>query len=206
MIDWLDFGFFFRDFGSINAPNSSEARSSSSLSSLTLSTFTSVRGRIFAGKGYCTNKSDGDDDGKGNGKDNRNNDGNGDGDGNGNGNGNGNRDGDDDDTNANADAEEEDMFADDDADANDDKDVPVNDACKVSTVIGDITSCCPAIIDDVVTPIIVLLLSLRGITAAAANTVVSASFNLFLVHSFPFLRRCCPIADAVFFPVFGFII
>ena len=104
--------------------------------------------------------------------------------------------------NSDADVDNNDTGANTDADdgdnADNDEDIAncANDACKfVSTVIGDITSCCSVITDDAVKDNVP---NDDKVAAAAASSI------LFLVHAFAFRPRCCAIADAVFFPFFEF--
>ena len=90
------------------------------------------------------------------------------------------------DTGANTDA---------DVDA-DDAAICENDACKfVSTVIGDKISCCSVITDDAVKD---------NVANADEVAATAAASTLSLDHALAFRPRCCPIADAVFFPLFEF--
>ena len=95
------------------------------------------------------------------------------------------------DTGATAEADDED----------DDTLIRANDPCKlVLTVIGDTTSCCSVIInDDAVKDDV-------GNADTVAAVASAASFTLLLVHTFAFRPRCCAIADGFFFPSFGLIV
>ena len=201
-MSWLAFDLFLRVLGSINGPDSSDTRSSSSsISNRLLVVLSNCVGTRSARNGDGWNKfdsinadadADADDDA------------------------NADADADDDayadaddDANADADADADvnndtgantDADADDDADNDEDTANCANDACKfVSTVIGDTTSCCSGIFTDVAVKDNAAKVDVLASAAAASSILV-------FVHAFAFRPRCCEIADAVFLPLLEFII